>query len=91
MTWEPQLGTPVEPVTFTCTAYNGEASDSESLTLFMTFENIKTSLGDNGRFLDFNAECLEALSISGNIIPSRPFSYYADGEHVVVMERWESS
>ncbi|MBN2082572.1 hypothetical protein JW859_10265 [bacterium] len=88
-TWEPSASLEPQVVTVTCTAHNDTASDSATLDLYVTDATWLTNLGTDGYFIDFNLECLEALAISGDIITSRDFSFYADGKHVIIFERWE--
>jgi hypothetical protein len=90
-TWEPTAGMDPVKVTVTCTVHAGPANDSATIDLYVTDSTILTQYGENnGHFIDFSLPCLEAIAISGDVIPDRPFTHYADGEHVVVLDRWES-
>lgn len=89
-TWEPEIAMNPEKVTVTCTVHSGPLNDQQTIDLYITQKPIRTDLGNAGQFLDFSLECLECIDWGGSIIPDHAFSSYADGEHVVVLDRWES-
>jgi len=93
VSWSVPLTSPSGTVEVSVTAYNGAANDSASLTLYLTAETIKSSLGDGtGHYIDFTGECLECLVEGGAKVPNRSLSYYADTQqHVLLLDRWESS
>lgn len=89
-TWAPTSGMDAVKVTVTCTVHKGTAEDTATIDLYVTDASILTQYGETGHFIDFSLDCLEAIELSGDVIPARPFTHYADGEHVVVFDRWES-
>jgi len=89
-TWSATAGMDPVKVTVTCTVHKGTAEDTATIDLYVTDAPILDQYGEEGHFINFTEDCLEAIELSGEVIPDRPFTYYADGEHVVVFDRWES-
>jgi hypothetical protein len=93
VTWSPPGGASAGTVTITCTVHKGPNSDSATLKLYVVSESIKTGLPCGGNITDFNSyDLLEPLDLGGNIItdPKRPFFWFADGQHVVLFNRFET-
>jgi fibronectin type 3 domain-containing protein len=88
VTWAPPAGSAAQNVTVTCNV-NG---DSKSLTLHVVDYAIKTNFTGSppGHYVDFTLPLLEAINEGGTTINDRPMSWFVDGQHVVIFDRWET-
>lgn len=98
VTWGPPGGATPQKVTITCTVHKGSNEDTATIDLFLTQFKIQTQfLGNNigdpngsGYYREFTcADLLEPLTSGGNKVSNRPFSWFLDGEHAVLFDRWE--
>jgi thiol-disulfide isomerase/thioredoxin/fibronectin type 3 domain-containing protein len=93
-TWKPNGSTPLGKSTLTVVASHGSKSSAPStLDVFVTTKKIYTQFGTNGHFVDFNDGNANPNlnNIPSKNVPSSPyrkFSYYADGQHVVLFNLW---
>jgi hypothetical protein len=93
VTYKPAGGTTPQVITITCTVHKGTSTDVRDIKMYLTSATIKTSLGDDGKFVDWSLEVdyLKPLSQGGDITTgSGNFAdFFADQEHVVIFDRFE--
>ncbi|MBN2082576.1 fibronectin type III domain-containing protein [bacterium] len=91
VTWIPGAdSTGVGTVEISVTVHNYDASDSASLTLYLVDKPIQTTMGNGGHYINFTGDCQNAI-VEGGTETTRSLSDFATQDHVILLDRWESS
>jgi hypothetical protein len=85
VTWKPSGNPTPQKVTITATATFGAQVKSMDIDFYLTNESIKTSFGNNGKFIEWAG----SQSVLQPTAPFRPLSYYVgNGDKVVIYDSW---
>jgi thiol-disulfide isomerase/thioredoxin len=92
VTWKPTGNPSPQVVTIDVTAHLGAQTDTASLKLYLTDQQIQTTynisdsgnIGLNGKYVDF-----ERPSVQQSTAPFKKMSEWFDGNHVVLYNLWE--